>query len=56
MGVTLEEADESAFWLEILIESRQTAGSAARVLLREADELSAILAASCITAKLNAAR
>jgi four helix bundle protein len=54
IGIALEEADESAFWLEILIEGRYTTRPVARELLHEADELSAILAASCITAKANA--
>lgn len=56
IGVTLEEADEAAFWMEILIESGQSTGQSARALLKEADELSAIFAASSLTAKANAGR
>jgi four helix bundle protein len=50
IGVALEEADESAFWLEILTEGRITTGKRAFELLDEANQLSAILAASSITA------
>jgi four helix bundle protein len=56
IGVALEEADEAAFWLEILIESGMTGAAAAADLLREANELSAIFAASSSTAKANAPR
>jgi four helix bundle protein len=51
IGVVLEEADESAFWLEVLTEGgiskRQQAGD----LLDEANQLTAIFAASSITAR-----
>jgi four helix bundle protein len=51
IGVVLEEADESAFWLEILTEggisTRQQAGD----LLDEANQLTAIFAASSITSR-----
>src|SRR6478752_1748987 len=50
VGVALEEADESAFWLEIIIEIRIVAGNRAAKLLDEANQLTAILAASSITA------
>ena len=50
LGVALEESDESAFWLEILIEARLTGGNRASALLDEANQLTAILAASRITA------
>jgi four helix bundle protein len=50
VGVALEEADESAFWLEIIVEIRMVAGNRAVKLLDEANQLSAILAASSITA------
>src|SRR5512147_1719892 len=56
IGVALEEADESAFWLEILVESGMAKAPTAAALLREADELSAIFAASSITARANAPR
>jgi hypothetical protein len=48
-SVALEEADESAFWLEIIVEIRMVAGNLAAKLLDEANQLAAILAASSIT-------
>jgi four helix bundle protein len=51
LGVALEESDESGLWLELLIDSRICGTSVAYPLLREANELSAIFAASCITTR-----
>jgi four helix bundle protein len=51
IGVVLEEADESAFWLEILTEGRITKEQRAIDLLDEANQLTAIFAASSITAR-----
>jgi hypothetical protein len=51
MGVALEEADESALWLEILTEADISRTHEALRLLKESDELSAIFAASSITAR-----
>lgn len=56
IGVALEEADESAFWLELLVDLGATRSAGAQNLLREANELCAILAASSITAKANMER
>src|SRR5205823_13829592 len=50
IGVALEEADESAFWLEIIAESRMSHGRLVFELLEEINELIAIFAASRITA------
>jgi four helix bundle protein len=50
IAVALEEADESALWLEILTEGNLTRATEAFRLLDEADQLSAIFAASRITA------
>ena len=50
VGVVLEEADESAFWLEILSEGRVSIGKRVHELLDEADQLCAIFVASSITA------
>jgi four helix bundle protein len=50
IGVVLEEADESAFWLEIIFESRMSTGKRCVELLQEANELSAICARSKMTA------
>ena len=54
LGVALEESDESGLWLELLIDSGICRTSAAHRLLQEANELSAIFAASCITARQGA--
>ena len=53
MGVVLEEADESSYWLELLVESGLVAEQKLSELLREAEELTAIFAASRITASGN---
>ena len=51
IGVVLEEADESAFWFEILVEQRSAINRPrAMALLEEANQLSAILAATRISA------
>jgi len=44
LSITVEEADESAFWLEILIESDIANNANADKLLKEANEILAILA------------
>ena len=49
IGVVLEEADESAFWLEIVTEGGLSKQPQALVLLDEANQLTAIFAASRIT-------
>lgn len=53
LGVAEEEADESAYWLELLIEAKQMPADHIRPVLREATELTAILAASRKTASRN---
>ena len=49
IGVALEEADESALWLEIITELKISTATDAFRLLDEADQLSAIFAQSRIT-------
>jgi len=51
----LEEADESAFWIELLIDARKTNRLQADPLLREAGELTAISTASINTARAKSA-
>jgi four helix bundle protein len=51
MSVVLEEADETAFWLELLIETSIIPEVRLRDLLTEANELLAIFAASLWTAR-----
>jgi four helix bundle protein len=51
MSVVLEEADETVFWLELLVETNIIPAARLRDLLTEANELLAIFAASLWTAK-----
>ena len=51
IGIVVEEADETVFWLECLIESGIVKEALLRDLLVEAKELVAIFAASQRTAK-----
>ncbi|MGH9409130.1 MAG: four helix bundle protein [Vicinamibacterales bacterium] len=51
LGVAIEEADESKGWLQLLVESGQTAAERALPLIREADELLSILIRSRKTAE-----
>jgi four helix bundle protein len=46
IGVVKEEADESCFWLELIIELELLAEDRIRLLLNEAGELVAIMATS----------
>ncbi len=49
IAIALEEADESALWLEIITEDGMSRSPKAFHLLDEANQLAAIFAASCIT-------
>lgn len=51
MGVVVGEADETVFWLEVLMETGMSGPDVIRPLLKEANELLAIFAASYHTAK-----
>ena len=51
MDVVVEEADETVFWLELLIETSIIRKELVQELLTEANELLAIFAASHRTAK-----
>jgi four helix bundle protein len=46
IGIVLEEADETEFWIELLIEAGLADVERTRDLLREASELVAIFAAA----------
>jgi four helix bundle protein len=46
MGVLVEEADECAYWIEIMIEARLVTRAAAAALHDEADQLTRIFVAS----------
>jgi four helix bundle protein len=51
MGIVLVEADESLFWLELLVESGIVGKEKLNPLLKESDELVSIFVASLRTAK-----
>ena len=50
LGVVEEEADESAFWLELIMETNLLSATKAEPLLSEASEIVAIMASSKKTA------
>jgi four helix bundle protein len=56
LGVVIEEGDESAFWLELTIESGLLSAKRLAPLLQEANELVAIMTASRKTAGGRTAR
>ena len=49
VGIVEEEADESGYWLEMIIEGRLMKATRVTSLLSEADELVAIMTSSRIT-------
>jgi len=51
LGIVIEEADETVFWLELLSDSGIIPGSKLRELMAEGNELVAIFLASRKTAK-----
>jgi len=51
LGIVLEEADESLFWLELLLDSGVVEPDKIRPLLRETNELVSIFVASLRTVK-----
>jgi four helix bundle protein len=51
MGIVVEEADEAILWLELMTESGIIPLERTEALLKEANELTAIFAASQRTAK-----
>ncbi|MDD2763417.1 MAG: four helix bundle protein [Opitutaceae bacterium] len=56
IGVVEEEADESAFWLELIDESGVITAAKLQALHDEAVEITAIMASSRITASRNRGR
>ena len=56
VGVAEEEADETALWLELIVEGKLLAEKKVRSLLDEANELVAIMAASYISASRDRAK
>ena len=53
IGIVLEEADESYYWLEIVRDADLKKGKEVDMLIKEAYELTAIFAATDKTAKMN---
>ena len=53
MGIVVEEADESVFWLELLSDAEIVSREKLRDLMGEANELLAIFAAAQLTTKRN---
>ena len=51
LGIVEEEADESLFWLEMVVETELVPAARVQDLIKEADELTAIFVASRKTAK-----
>ena len=51
MGVVEEESDETRFWLELMVDSKLVTQQRPEKLMKEADELTAIMVASLKTAK-----
>ncbi len=54
LGIVSEEADESAFWLELIIEGSLLPAQRVEALHKEASELTAIMVASRLSARRNA--
>ncbi len=53
LNIALEEADESGYWLELIIEGNLLKKERVEHLLKEANELAAIINASIKTSKNN---
>ncbi|WP_372807654.1 four helix bundle protein [Pontiella sp.] len=51
IGTVIEEADESCFWLELIVEGEFLPLSKVEALLQEANEITAIMTASRKTAE-----
>jgi four helix bundle protein len=56
MGTVEEEADESSYWLELLVEDGEVSAAKAAPLIKEANELLAITVASINTARKSGGR
>ena len=53
ISIVVEEADETLFWLELLVEAKLVPATVVESLIRECEELLKIFAASLATAKAN---
>jgi four helix bundle protein len=55
-GIVEEEADESAYWLDLLVDARKLSSPIAAPLVQEAGELTAIAVSSIKTARSSGGR
>ena len=53
VGIVVEEADESLYWLEILVETELMQEPRLAALIQEANELTAVFTATSYTARQN---
>ena len=53
ISVVVEEADETLFWLELIVEAKLVPGKLVESLIAECEELLKIFSASLATAKAN---
>lgn len=51
LSIVIEEADESSYWMEMLVESEIVLQSRMNDIMKEADELVSIFTAAVITTK-----
>jgi four helix bundle protein len=56
MGTVEEEADESGYWMELLVDAGKINATKASTLLKEANELTAIAVSSINTARKSKSR
>lgn len=56
LGIVIEEADESAFWMELIMESGMIKKELVESLLKETNEIISIMVSSSNTAKSNQKR
>lgn len=53
LGVVEEECDESNYWIEMLVDSHQVKANAVANLLKEGNEILAIIVSSIVTTRKN---
>jgi four helix bundle protein len=53
LGVVIEESDECAYWMELIMEGNLLPREQVELLYKESDELTAIFIASVRTSKSN---
>ena len=54
LGIVVEECDETSYWLELIIEDAMLPRTKVEPLLREADEIAAIIYSAIRTTRSNA--